>query len=115
MLSNIIANMHPDSSSIECNMLERVPGVQPQFRNRSGLGLSEQDREMNPYIIAEVKNPNGFSSLQQNSIVLVPLNHCRFLPEEGKVSTRRLFVKEKYIQGIAHNRGQWDTRGHYGE
>ena len=85
MLSNIIANMHPDSSSIECIMLERVPGVQPQFRNRSGVGLSEQDREMNPYIIAEVKNPNGFSSLQQNSIVLVPLNHCRFLPEEGKV------------------------------
>jgi hypothetical protein len=107
MLNEILAEMHPRSDSIECVMLERVRGVMPQFRRRDP-NLSIDQREMEPHILAEVRDPNGFASLQLGSLVLLPLNHCRFLPSEGD-SRARFFVPEKFVRGIVHNMGRWNV------
>jgi hypothetical protein len=106
MLNEILAEMHPRSDSIECVMLERVRGVMPQFRRREA-NLSIDQREMEPHILAEVRDPNGFASLQHGTLVLLPLNHCRFLPGEGN-SHGRFFVPEKFVRGIVHNNKRWD-------
>jgi hypothetical protein len=110
MLSEILAEMHPNSDSIECVILERVRGVMPQFRRREA-NLSIDDREMEPHVLAEVVNPNGFASLQQGSLVLLPLNHCRFLPSHGEsleANRNRFFIREKFVRGIVHNNKRWN-------
>ena len=101
MVNEIMSNMHPDSNSIECVMLQEVPGVN-SFKSGS--------RDINPYILAEVRNPNGFASLQVGSIVLVPKNNCHFLPTEVGQTGHwfRFFIAEKHVKGIAHNNGRWN-------
>jgi hypothetical protein len=101
MFSEILCCMHPEMHSVECVMLGRAPGVTPH-RDRANLG-----RELDPYIIAEITNPNGFASVAHGSIVLVPLNNCHFLPKfVGDTQFKRFFVKEKHIRGIVHNSGK---------
>jgi len=101
MVNDIMSSMHPDSNSIECVKLQQVPGVN-SFKSGS--------KDINPFILAEVTNPNGFSSLQRGSIVLVPVNNCHFLP--STVGQRghwfRFFIAEKHVKGIAHNNGKWN-------
>ena len=101
MVNDIMSNMHPDSNSIECVMLQQVNGVN---------SLKSGTKEINPFILAEVTNPNGFSSLQHGSIVLVPRNSCHFLPSKvGQTGAWfRFFIAEKHVKGIAHNNGQWN-------
>lgn len=118
MFSEMLCSMHPEINSVECVWLGRAPGVTPH-RDRANLG-----RELDPYIIAEITNPNGFASVMHGSIVLVPLNSCHFLPRSaGDTNFKRFFVKEKHIRGIVHNAGKdkrWDTSllnwtGEFGE
>ncbi|MBJ40302.1 MAG: hypothetical protein CMD83_17895 [Gammaproteobacteria bacterium] len=101
MVNEIMSKMHPDSDSIECTMLQQVNGVN-SFKSGS--------KEINPFILAEVTNPNGFSSLQHGSIVLVPRNSCHFLPSKVGQAGHwfRFFIAEKHVKGIAHNNGQWN-------
>ena len=101
MVNEIMSNMHPDSNSIECVMLQEVPGVN-SFKSGS--------RDINPFILAEVTNPNGFASLQHGTIVLVPKNNCHFLPTKVGQTGHwfRFFIAEKHVKGIAHNPGKWD-------
>lgn len=104
MVEDIMGDMHPDSSSIECVMLQQVNGVNP-FKNSDG-------KDIYPFILAEVTNPNGFASLQHGSIVLVPKNNCHFLPTKDPYRRGghwfRFFIAEKHVKGIAHNPGKWD-------
>ena len=101
MVNEIMSKMHPDSDSIECTMLQQVSGVN-SFKSGS--------KDINPFILAEVTNPNGFSSLQHGSIVLVPRNSCHFLPSKVGQAGHwfRFFIAEKHVKGIAHNNGQWN-------
>ena len=103
MVNEIMSNMHPDSNSIECVMLQEVPGVN-SFKSGS--------KDINPFILAEVKNPNAFSSVIQGTIVLVPKNNCHFLPTKDPYRRGgqwfRFFIAEKHVKGIAHNPGKWD-------
>ncbi len=101
MVNEIMSNMHPDSNSIECVMLQEVPGVN-SFKSGS--------RDINPFVLAEVTNPNGFASLQHGTIVLVPKNNCHFLPTEVGQAGHwfRFFIAEKHVKGIAHNNGRWN-------
>jgi len=103
MVEHILGNMHPDSNSIECVMLQEVPGVN-SFKQTGG-------KEINPFILAEVTNPNGFASLRHGSIVLVPKNNCHFLPTKDYRRGGhwfRFFIAEKHVKGIAHNDGKWN-------
>ena len=102
MVNEIMSNMHPDSNSIECVMLQQVNGVN-SFKETGG-------KPINPFILAEVTNPNGFSSLQHGTIVLVPKNNCHFLPTEVGQTGHwfRFFIAEKHVKGIAHNNGRWN-------
>jgi len=102
MVNDIMSSMYPDSDSIEGVMLQSVPGVN-SFRNVGG-------KDINPFILAEVTNSNGFSSLQHGSIILVPQNNCHFLPSRGQSHSAhfRFFIAEKHIKGIAHNNGKWN-------
>ena len=101
MVNEIMSKMHPDSDSIECTMLQQVNGVN-SFKSGT--------KDINPFILAEVTNPNGFSSLQHGSIVLVPRNSCHFLPSKVGQAGHwfRFFIAEKHVKGIAHNNGQWN-------
>lgn len=101
MVCDIMSNMHPDSNSIECVMLQQVNGVN-SFKSGT--------KDINPFILAEVTNPNGFSSLQHGSIVLVPKNSCHFLPTTAGQSGHwfRFFIAEKHVKGVAHNNGRWN-------
>ena len=101
MVNEIMSKMHPDSDSIECTMLQQVSGVN-SFKSGT--------KEINPFILAEVTNPNGFSSLQHGSIVLVPRNSCHFLPSKVGQAGHwfRFFIAEKHVKGIAHDNGQWN-------
>ena len=103
MVEDIMGDMHPDSNSIECTMLQEVPGVN-SFKSGS--------KDMNPFILAEVTNPNAFSNLQHGSIGLVPKNNCHFLPTKDPYRRGghwfRFFIAEKHVKGIAHNPGKWD-------
>ena len=101
MVEDIMGDMHPDSSSIECVMLQEVPGVN-SFKSGS--------RDINPFVLAEVTNPNGFASLQHGTIVLVPKNNCHFLPTKVGQTGHwfRFFIAEKHVKGIAHNNGRWN-------
>ena len=101
MVYDIMANMHPDNNSIECVMLQQVNGVN-SFKNGT--------KDINPFILAEVTNPNGFSSLQHGTIVLVPKNNCHFLPTTAGQSGHwfRFFIAEKHVKGAAHNNGRWN-------
>ena len=101
MVSDIMSSMHPDSNSIECVMLQQVNGVN-SFKSGT--------KEINPFMLAEVTNPNGFASLQHGSIVLVPRNSCHFLPSSAGHTGHwfRFFIAEKHVKGIAHNNGKWN-------
>ena len=101
MVNEIMSKMHPDDDSIECIMLQQVNGVN-SFKSGT--------KEINPFILAEVTNPNGFASLQHGSIVLVPRNNCHFLPSKVGQAGHwfRFFIAEKHVKGIAHNNGQWN-------
>jgi len=104
MVEDIMGDMHPDSGSIECVMLQEVPGVN-SFKQTGG-------KEINPFILAEVTNGNSFSALPRGSIVLVPKNNCHFLPTKDPYRRGgqwfRFFVRESHIRGIAHNSGKWN-------
>ena len=101
MVEDIMGDMHPDSSSIECVMLQEVPGVN-SFKSGS--------KDMNPFILAEITNGNNFSQYQKGSIVLVPRNNCHFLPSKVGQTGQwfRFFIAEKHVKGVAHNNGQWN-------
>jgi len=104
MVEDIMGDMHPDSSSIECVMLQEVPGVN-SFKQTGG-------KEINPFILAEVTNGNSFSAYSRGSIVLVPKNNCHFLPTKDPYRRGgqwfRFFVRESHVRGIAHNDGKWN-------
>ena len=104
MVEDIMGDMYPDSSSIECVMLQEVPGVN-SFKQTGG-------KEINPFILAEVTNGNSFSALARGSIVLVPKNNCHFLPAKEPYRRGgqwvRFFIAEKHVKGIAHNNGKWN-------
>ena len=101
MVTDIMSNMHPDSNSIECVMLQQVSGVN---------SFKTGDREINPFILAEITNGNNFSQYHKGSIVLVPRNNCHFLPSKVGQTGQwfRFFIAEKHVKGIAHNNGQWN-------
>jgi hypothetical protein len=101
MVNDIMSSMHPDSSSIECVMLQQVSGVN---------SFKTGDKEINPFILAEITNGNSFSQYQKGSIVLVPRNNCHFLPSRVGQATAwfRFFIAEKHVKGIAHNNGKWN-------
>jgi hypothetical protein len=104
MVEDIMGEMHPDSNSIECIMLQEVPGVN-RFKQVGG-------KDINPFILAEVTNPNAFAFLEHGSIVLVPKNNCHFLPTKDPYRRGgiwfRFFINQKHVKGIAHNAGKWD-------
>ncbi len=101
MVNEIMINMRPDSNSIECVMLQEVPGVN-SFKSGS--------KDLNPFILAEVINGNSFSQYSKGSIVLVPKNNCHFLPSKVGQTGHwfRFFISEKHVKGIAHNEGRWN-------
>ena len=104
MVEDIMGDMRPDSSSIECVMLQEVPGVN-SFKQTGG-------KEINPFILAEVTNGNSFSAYSRGSIVLVPKNNCHFLPTKDPYRRGgqwfRFFVRESHVRGIAYNDGKWN-------
>lgn len=104
MVEDIMGDMHPDSSSIECVMLQEVPGVN-SFKEVGG-------KSIHPFILAEVTNGNSFSAYSSGTIVLVPKNNCHFLPAKDPYRRGgrwfRFFIAEKHVKGIAHNNGKWN-------
>lgn len=102
LLTDILTNMTPDRESIECVMLQRVNGI----NNLKNV----ENRDVDPYILAEVLDPNSFSAVKAGSLVLVQKNNCRFLPTKGRKNDMtwfRFFVKHSHVRGVVHNDGRW--------
>ena len=102
MVGMIMADMRPDSSSIECIKLVDVSGTKPRSTRSMG------EKEMDPYILAEVTNDNSFAEYTRGCLVLVPENHCTFVPTEGRQGMyRRLFIRTKHIRGVTKKSDWW--------
>jgi len=102
IVEEIMGDMRPDSSSIECIKLVDVHGTKPKAIRRAG------EREIDPHILAEVTNDNSFAEYTRGSLVLVPENHCIFVPTEGREGMyRRFFVRVKHIKGVTKRSDWW--------